>query len=190
MRDEAHVGLVDAHAEGDRRDHHHVVGIDERRLVARPGLRIESGVIGARVEAVRGKRGGGLVGQAARRRIDDARMPLLGVEERRQLARRAGLGLHLVADVGAVEARQHHAVARDAELIEDVGARRDVGGGGQRDPRRAGQQVAQRAQLAVFGAEVVAPLADAMRLVDRHQRDLDTHDQARKLSSAARSGAT
>jgi hypothetical protein len=36
MGDEAHVGLVDAHSEGDGRDHHHVFRRDERGLVARP----------------------------------------------------------------------------------------------------------------------------------------------------------
>jgi hypothetical protein len=34
MRDEAHVGLVDAHAEGDRRHHDHAVLAQEARLVA------------------------------------------------------------------------------------------------------------------------------------------------------------
>ena len=34
MGDEAHVGLVDAHAERDRRAHHHVLGADEIALVA------------------------------------------------------------------------------------------------------------------------------------------------------------
>src|SRR5687768_4772248 len=35
MRDEAHVRLVDAHAEGDRRRDHHFFRGDERRLVTR-----------------------------------------------------------------------------------------------------------------------------------------------------------
>jgi hypothetical protein len=35
VRDEAHVGLVDAHAEGDRRDHHHAVLAQEAALVGR-----------------------------------------------------------------------------------------------------------------------------------------------------------
>ena len=34
MGDEPDVGLVDAHPERDRRNHHHVFGCDERRLVA------------------------------------------------------------------------------------------------------------------------------------------------------------
>ena len=39
MRDEAHVGLVDAHAEGDGGDHHDAVLALEARLVARRGSR-------------------------------------------------------------------------------------------------------------------------------------------------------
>ena len=48
MRDEAHVGLVDAHAERDRGGDHHLLGLDESGLVARADLRIEPGVIGQR----------------------------------------------------------------------------------------------------------------------------------------------
>jgi hypothetical protein len=39
MRDEADVGLVDPHAEGDRRHHHHVLARDEFGLVRRRGRR-------------------------------------------------------------------------------------------------------------------------------------------------------
>ena len=38
VRDEAHVGLVDAHAERDRRDHHDAVVAEEPRLVRRAHL--------------------------------------------------------------------------------------------------------------------------------------------------------
>jgi hypothetical protein len=44
-----------------------------------------------------------------------------------------------------------------------------VGGGRQRQPRHAREALVQRRQAQVFLAEVVSPLADAMRLVDGEQ---------------------
>ncbi len=76
----------------------------------------------------------------------------------------------MVADVGPVEAGDDQSFLRDPELGEDVGAGPRVGGRGQRQPRHVGMVVEQWAQLAIVGAEVVAPFADAMRLVDRDQR--------------------
>ena len=52
MGDEAHVGLVDAHAEGDGGDHHHAVLAQEAALVGRAHLRVEAGVVGQGIEAV------------------------------------------------------------------------------------------------------------------------------------------
>ena len=71
MGDEAHVGLVDAHAEGDGRGNHHLFGLDERRLVARADLRLEPGVIGQRRPAARGQLLGDPLGLVAARRVDD-----------------------------------------------------------------------------------------------------------------------
>ena len=48
MRDEAHVGLVDAHAERDGGDDHDAVLVDEAVLVAGAHAGVEAGVIGQR----------------------------------------------------------------------------------------------------------------------------------------------
>jgi hypothetical protein len=55
------------------------------------------------------------------------------------------------------------------QALHDVGARVAVGGGRQRQPRHAGETLVQRRQAQVFLAEVVPPLADAVRLVDGEQ---------------------
>ena len=79
----------------------------------------------------------------------------------------------------------------NAELGEDVGAGARVGGRGQRQARHVGMVVEQRPELAIVGAEVVAPFADAMRLVDRDQRQRHVRSiSRRKPSVVARSGAT
>ncbi len=63
-----------------------------------------------------------------------------------------------------------------AELREDVRLHGGRGGRRQRDDRRGIERTAQTGQIlaqhAVVGTEVVAPLRDAMRLVDRDQRQL------------------
>ena len=52
MRDEADVGLVDAHAEGDGRGNHHLFGLNERSLVPGANLRLKPRVVGQRRAAV------------------------------------------------------------------------------------------------------------------------------------------
>src|SRR5207237_865233 len=52
------------------------------------------------------------------------------------------------------------------ELGDDVAAHLRGGGGGVGVDAGAGEELAQPAELAVFGAKVVAPVADAVGLVD------------------------
>ena len=82
-----------------------------------------------------------------------------------------------VADVGAIEARRVDRRISQAEPGADVLAGGVVGGGGERDERDAGEQLAQAAELDVLGAEVVAPLRHAVRLVDREERDRERADE-------------
>ena len=70
--DEPHVGLVDAHAEGDRRDHHDAVFAQEPRLVARARGRVETRVIRQRLDALGHERVGRLLDRRARQAVDDA----------------------------------------------------------------------------------------------------------------------
>ena len=94
----------------------------------------------------------------------------------------------MVADVGAVEAGDDQPVVGNAELGEDVGAGAAVGGGGQREARNVAEAVEQRPQQAIVGAEIVAPFADAMGLVDREQGDLGFLEQLRKALAAGAFG--
>jgi hypothetical protein len=87
MRDEADVGLVDAHAEGDRRDHHHVLARDEIMLVLRAHRRVEPGMIGADHTPLRRQGGGELLGGGAGLSIDDAGPGLFGDEVGKLLRR-------------------------------------------------------------------------------------------------------
>ena len=97
----------------------------------------------------------------------------------------------MVADVGPVEAGDDQPVLRNAELDEDVRAGARVRGRGQREPRHVREGVEQRQQQPVIGPEIVAPFADAMRLVDRDQAPAAcVAISSRKPAPVARSGAT
>jgi hypothetical protein len=122
---------------------------------------------------------GDLLGPVAAGGVDDAGAGLRGedgLELRTQPVARADV----VADVGAVEPRDDQPVVADAELGKDVAAGTGVSGGGQRQPGDIRETVEQGAQQAIVGAKVVAPLADAMRLVDREQRQRDFAEHPRE----------
>ena len=61
--------------------------------------------------------------------------------------------------------------------VDDVLAGVRIGGGGERDARHMREQLGEPAELAIVGPEIMAPLADAMRLVDGEQRDIDIGDE-------------
>jgi hypothetical protein len=80
------------------------------------------------------------------------------------------------------------------QALDDVGAGVGVGGGGERDARHAGKRSCRMRQLQVLLAEVVPPLADAVRLVDGEQAEqaalVQESSMARKRGVRRRSGAT
>ena len=168
---EAHVGLVDAHAEGDRRHHHDPVLAQEAALVFGAGGRVQAGVVRQRTHAAPGQQFGGGIDLAPRQAIDDAAVAAMVVQELQQLAAAVVLGHHRVADVRTVERTDELARVLQRQPLHDLAPGRRIRGGGQSDPRHVRPALVQQGQLAVFGAEIVAPLGDAMRLVDREQRD-------------------
>jgi hypothetical protein len=99
----------------------------------------------------------------ARQELDELLFLVLPLEDR-------------VADIGPVEARRKHPCVVEPEPLDDVFARHRVGGGGQRDARHTGIEFGDPREVAVLGPEVMAPLADAMRLVDRKERNLDARE--------------
>ena len=76
MRDEAHVGFVYAHAEGDGRHHDDAVFALKPRLVQGARVGVHAGVIGERGHALLAEPGRGLLDLAPRQAIDDAGLPI------------------------------------------------------------------------------------------------------------------
>ena len=176
MRDEAHVGLVDPHAERDGRDHHHILRRDESARIGLAERGIETGVISARRAARRSQRLGQSFGFGAALGIDDAWAGIFG-EEIGELPGKPITRRDRVADIRPVETRQDQPLVGDAELGEDVGAGMLVRGRGQGEARHIRMRIEQAAQLTIIGPEIVAPFGDAMRFVDRDQGELGAVEQ-------------
>ncbi len=177
MRDIADVGLVHAHAEGDG-------GADDQSVLAlEPGFRqsalvaLQTGVVGDRGVTGLPQGAGQRLGLGPARAIDDAGAAAAGMREVEDLPTGRILGAELKVEIRPVEAVQEGlGVAPAEEPPHDLGAGLGIGGGGQRH----GLDAEARAQLAdpeIIRAEVVAPLADAMGLVDGEQGDADAAQQ-------------
>ncbi|OIQ83817.1 hypothetical protein GALL_343830 [mine drainage metagenome] len=172
MGDEPHVGLVDPHAERDRRDHHETVLAQEPRLVRRADPGVEARVVRQRRDAVLDEVLRRLLDRRPGQAVDDPGVAgVLGSQEVDELGAGLVLADDPVLDVGPVEAR--HEVPRRGELqsLGDLGVGRLGGGRRQGDARHRRPAFVQHGELQVVGAEVVAPLGHAVSLVDGEQRD-------------------
>ena len=76
----------------------------------------------------------------------------------------------------------HEQRRRTAEkLCHNVRARGGIRRGGEGDRLHAAECGLNLVELGVFGAEVVAPLRDAMGLIDRQHRDLGALEQIERF---------
>ena len=180
MDDAADVRLVDAHAEGDGRNDARDLAREElvmrlapRRIGQTRVVRSDGGV---RREALQGL-GRGL-DLAARRAVDDRRAAgTQGLGDGLQRAHEARVAAAPAAEpqVGTIEALGCDVEARpQAEVVLDV--RADPVGGRRREGDQGhvfGDAVAEAGERPVRRAEVVAPLGDAVRLVDRNEGQAD-----------------
>jgi hypothetical protein len=129
-------------------------------------------VIRRGLDAVRGKFVGQLLRRLARLTVDDARLPFPRANEIQDLFIRTRLGRDAIGEVRAIEARDVATRVVQMKLLNDVRAHALGGRGGQRHERHARKIFAQRRELPILRTEVVAPLADAMRLINRKRRDV------------------
>ena len=171
MQHEAHIGLVDAHAERDGGHHDQALLMLEAALVCFPRLHLHAGVVGQRGEAVVVEGGGDVLGLALGKTIDDAALALAGLEEAQHLLRRARLLGGAIADVGAVEAGDEAVLRADLQMLDDLRPGRRIRRGGERNARHVGEDVREAVECAVFGPEIMAPLRNAVGLVDGDERE-------------------
>ena len=168
VNDEPDVGSIDAHAEGDRCDDDVGIFVEERVLMPMPRLVVEAGVIGHGAHADFDE---------ARRR---ARRPRGATGSRRCPLRRGGGRARPEAAASSSIERARDRRGSDGRTIrrarpgsaapscvDDVAAAHaSVAVAVNACRLTRGPSLAQPAELAVLRPEVVAPLADAVRLVD------------------------
>ncbi len=104
-------------------------------------------------------------------------------DEIRDLLAAAGFGLHRQTQVGPIEPVDEHRRPAAEQLCHNIGARSGIGRRGERDRLHAAEVGLHRAERRVFGAKIVAPLRNAMRLVDRQQRNLGALEELERLGS-------
>ena len=167
MGDEAHVGLIDAHAEGDGRHHYDAVFAQKALLILLAHACVQACMVGQRGQAAACKPFGGFVDFLARQAIDDAGGAVMRAEKFQQLLARIVAFDHGIANIRAVEAGNEDLRRFEPEPLGDLFACHRVGGGGERDARHLRIAFVQLRELDVFGTEIVSPLRNAMRFVDR-----------------------
>ena len=167
---EPDVRLVDAHAErvggyNDRRVPAHEAFLRRRPVRVRHPRVVTDGVDAGRAQGAHH-----LLHVLARGGIDDARSA--GARERDQppqLVLVAGDPQDLDEEVGAIEPGDEHLGVAQLERVGDVAAHFRRGRCRQRQHPFRRQRFARPRELLVFGAEIVSPRGDAVRLVDRQQ---------------------
>ena len=129
----------------------------------------EAGVVRRRAHARLDEPGRERVHLTARQTVDDAGLPAMTREDVLDLALEIRAREHAIHEVRPVERSDQLDRRAQAELRHDVAP--DAAGGRCRErvEARVRPAVAQRRELAVLGPEVMAPLADAVRLVDGHE---------------------
>ena len=188
--DEAHIGLVDAHAEGD--GGHDDVDLlhEELVLVLLTRLAVEAGVVGQGADAVDGERLGQFLHLLAAEAVHDARLAwvLLDIFDD-VLDDVFGLGSYFVIQIRAVERRLEDLGVHDLKVFHDVVLHLHRGGGGEGDDGEVvADGVDDGTQTAVFRTEVVAPFRDAVCLVDGDERDLEAAQELGGLVFGERLG--
>ena len=181
VHDQPHVRLVDAHAEGDG-------GRDDPDLVANEAIlgrstngRFEASVVGQCLYALVGKVGRQVLGVLAGEAVDDGRSVRVLTQQLQQRLERPSLGPNGVRQILTVEARNEPPCIRYRQLLHDVVPHLRGGRGGEGHDRRVGKAFAQDPQVAVVGAEVVAPLGNAVSLING---DLADPDRPEKVAEA------
>ena len=169
----ADIGFVDAHAKGHGRHHDQAIFLLKTDFNAATFLRLHPAVIetgGMRLGAQRLGQGFGFGAGAA---INDARLPPPRPGKAQNLLTRAFLDGKGQVNVRAIKAAQKGRGARAIKQPGDnLGAGFFIGGGGEGCQWHV-QNPAQFTDAQVIGAEIMAPLRHAMRLVHRNHGAVD-----------------
>ena len=145
MGHKAHVGFVDAHAEGNGGDHDQAFLVEEALLVIGAQVAGQAGVIRQGGEALRTEERRHLVDLFARQAINDAGIAAAFGEKTQQLLARLLFGHDPIEDVRAVETGEKTLGVFQMQALNDLLAGAHVRRGGQGNPRHIGEQLGQLA---------------------------------------------
>ena len=173
MGDIAHIGLVDAHAEGHGGNEAKPFFLEKGILVGAAQFRGHARMVGQRPNTLATEPVGNILDLGAGKAIDDAAIALVAGQEIQQLLARLVALDDGIGNIGTVEAGGEDPRLFEPQTFDNVFARRGIGSSGEGDTRHAGIELDQMDELAIFRAEIMAPLAHAMGLVDGKERDLD-----------------
>ena len=167
MNDEAHVGSVDAHAESNGGDDDVDVFSLEGLLHSPPFVGRQTRVVGGAAQSEMSQAVVQTFHFFAGDAVDDARFVFVSIDDLDQLGIDIASWHDAVAEVRAITVANEEARFSQAELLDDIIADflgRCRGEGVHRNVRG---KTTQLSKLSILGAKVVAPVTDAMRLVDR-----------------------
>ena len=170
---EAHVRLVNAHAEGDGGHNHVHLFLQEGVLVVGPRGGIHARMIGQGPDVVGHEQFGQLLDLLAAQAINDTRLAGILLDIFDDLTCRIVFGPDFVEQVGPVERRLEHGGIGHAEILLDVHLHLRSRRCRQGDQRRPADVVHDGTDAPILRAEIVAPLRNAVRLVDGIERHLD-----------------
>ena len=112
---------------------------------------------------------GNRLGALARHAVDDACVAAVIGEECQQLAFRVDLAAHDIADIGAIKTRDELRRVLERQSFDNILAGRFRCRRRQRHAGHAGKRLRKLTERQVVFAKIMAPLRDAMCLVDRNQ---------------------
>ena len=140
--------------------------------------RVESGMIGRRLDLVGAEDGREFFHFLSRQAIDDTALPRVLLDKTYDLlVYLLRFRAHFVIEVRPVERAFKLQRVGDAQALLDVGAHLVGSRGGESDDRGLAYALYRGADIAVFRAEVMSPLRDTMRLVDRVKRYFDRFEE-------------
>jgi hypothetical protein len=169
VHDEADVRAIDSHPERDRGDDDVHLLVEEPLLVPAAHLVGQSRMVRHRAMPFFMKPVGQRLDFAPRLAVQDAGFALVSRQDVCELPLQVAAPQHAIGQVRPIERSDEHRRLPQPQLRDDVPSHALRGGRREGVKRYLGKILAQPSQLPVLGPEVVAPLADAVGLVDRDE---------------------
>ena len=181
VNDETDIGLVDAHAESNRRNHQRRFTVEEALLVPATHSVFQAGVVGQGGPAVRVEGGAQFIGLLARAAVDNAGLSATLFEKGEHLGQSVVARLDGEKQVWAVEAGHKLSFGCNAQQAPDVLTHARCGRGGKGEADGLRETAAHLLKLAIFGTEIVAPFRDAVCFINGQASQPGLFEQHERL---------